>query len=147
MPLWLFTHSAGVFTPEDKQDLAKAITRLYTRVGLPESYVNVQFFERGPYDIFCGEESPKKFTTISIYHVARTFGTEAHRDKFLEKADQILNPRMKAKGMSWEYFIQESPREYWKINGIIPPPTGSDLEKKWLAANKPVEEGETKAKL
>ncbi|KAK0615448.1 hypothetical protein DIS24_g11807 [Lasiodiplodia hormozganensis] len=140
MPLWLFTHSAGAFSAEEKEELAKKITRLYTKIGLPAFYVNTQFFERGPFDIFCGEESPKKFTTISIYHVARAFQNEAQRDKFLEKVDGILNPMLKPKGMSWEYFIQEAPREYWKINGIIPPPTGSEMEKKWLAANKPIEE-------
>ncbi|KAL1638563.1 hypothetical protein SLS58_008776 [Diplodia intermedia] len=143
MPLWLFTHSTGTFSNEEKEGLAKEITRLYTKIGLPAFYVNTQFFERGPYNIFRGGKSPGKFTTITIYHVARYFQNEAERDLFLEKVDLILNPVLKPKGMDWEYFIQEAPREYWKINGIIPPPTGSELEKKWLAANRPVQEDST----
>jgi phenylpyruvate tautomerase PptA (4-oxalocrotonate tautomerase family) len=144
MPLWIFSHTRDTFTNEDKQDLVDQITRLYTRIGLPAFYVNVQFFELSSHDIFVGGVSPPMFTTLSIYHVARSMQDAETRDKFLGKVDSILNPRFKSKGIGWEYFVQEAPRELWKINGISPPPTGSELENIWLKQNRPVEEGELK---
>ncbi|KAL2222620.1 putative oxalocrotonate tautomerase [Thermoascus aurantiacus ATCC 26904] len=140
MPLWVFAHTPGAFSPEEKKDLAQAITRIYTRLNLPAFYVNVQFFEMAPSDIYVGGESLSNFTTISIHHVARAFDSESSKQKFLGEVDSVLNPRLQPKGINWEYFVQEAPRELWKINGLVPPPTGSELEKKWFRLNRPVVE-------
>jgi phenylpyruvate tautomerase PptA (4-oxalocrotonate tautomerase family) len=137
MPLWVFNHTRGAFSTEEKAALAKDITRIYTRVSLPAFYVNVQFFEMDASNIYVAGESAKAFTTVSIYHVARSFQTETDKLKFLKKTDEVLTV-LKTKGMSWEYFIQEAPRELWKVNGIIPPPTGSAEEKEWLRLNRPL---------
>ncbi|KAJ3952757.1 hypothetical protein N0V92_010789 [Colletotrichum tropicale] len=147
MPLWVFSHSKDAFSPDDKEALAQEITKVYTRIGLPAFYVNVQFFEMPAHDLYLGGARRSKFTTISIYHVARRFENELNQQRFLKKVDSILNPRLGGKGMDWEYFIQESPRELWKINGIVPPPSGSEMEKLWFRENKPVVEGDVKANL
>lgn len=57
----------------------------------------------------------------------------------MDKVDQVLGPRFGAKGMSWEYFIQETPVDLWRINGRVPPEMGSEMERVWARENKPVE--------
>lgn len=140
MPLWIFSHSAGAFTAEEKKDLAEAVTQLYAKGGLPAFYVNVQFIALGADDLWYGGSPHPKFTMVSIYHVAQNVGDfDADRKKrFTDAVDKVLTPRMTKKGMGWEYFIMEGAREFWKIDGIAPPPTGSQMEKLWFKHNKPV---------
>ncbi|RYO99671.1 hypothetical protein DL764_006736 [Monosporascus ibericus] len=140
MPVWVFGHSAGAFTAEEKKDLAEAITQLYVNFGLPAFYVNVQFIPLGTDDLWYGGRPHPKHTMISIYHVAQKLKDVSHDNTaaFLEAVDNILTPRMTKMGMSWEYFVTESARELWKIDGIVPPPTGSELEKLWYKHNRPV---------
>ncbi|KAF4414805.1 Tautomerase [Fusarium acutatum] len=140
MPLWVFGHSAGAFTAEEKKDLAEAITQLYVNFGLPAFYVNVQFIALGTDDMWYGGRPHPKFTMITIYHVARNVQdlNAEERSEFLAAVDGVLTPRMTKTGMGWEYFISESRREFWKIDGIAPPPTGSPLEKLWFDHNRPV---------
>ena len=50
---------------------------------------------------------------------------------------------MEGKGdVDWEYFVNESPRDLWKINGMVPPLPGSEMEKKWAELNRPVAQRE-----
>lgn len=137
MPVWSFKYSQGALSEQDKVDLAKDITRLYTDAGLPAFFVNVQFFEMGPTDMLVGGESRPNFMNISIVHIARTFKTETDRWDFLRKFDLILE-RFKAKGLDWEYFVVDALRQQWKINGMYPPLAGSDQEKEWARLNRPV---------
>jgi hypothetical protein len=39
--------------------------------------------------------------------------------------------------LEWEMHISETPRDLWSIQGILPPPTGSEAEKKWVSENRP----------
>lgn len=39
--------------------------------------------------------------------------------------DKVLTPVMEAKGVDWEYTVDESPRDLWKINGVVPSEAGS----------------------
>lgn len=146
MPLWTFGHSAGAFTAEEKKDLAQAITQLYADAGLPAFYVNVQFIPLVEEDLWYGGQPHPKFTMITIYHVARDLSesSDERQQAFLKAVDNILTPRMTKKGMGWEYFVTHSPRAFWKIDGIVPPPTGSEMEKLWLKHNKPVLSHESK---
>ncbi|KAJ9311489.1 hypothetical protein DTO271D3_8207 [Paecilomyces variotii] len=124
MPLWVFTHTPNTFSPEDKRELADQITTVYRRTGLPGFCVNVQFSELSPHDIYSGGPRPARFTTISIYHAAGSFQNVAERNRFLNQVDWVLTPLLKSKDIGWEYFIQEQPRESWKIDGNIPPEMG-----------------------
>ena len=141
MPLWVIAHTPTTFSNEEKQELAKAITTLYTKVQIPAFYVNVQFLELAPPNVYVGGDIPDKYAGITIHHIARAFDSDAAKKKFLDKVDSILTPRLKPKNMNWEYFIQQAPGDTWRMNGIVPPPTGSELEKEWLRRNKPVGEG------
>ena len=42
------------------------------------------------------------------------------------------------KGMDWEYWVQGASRDLWKIDGIVPPPTGSEMEMQWKELSRPV---------
>ena len=140
MPLWTFGHSAGAFTAEEKKDLAEAITKLYADSRLPAFYVNVQFIPLAAEDLWYGGAPHPKFTMVSIYYVAQNVGDfpEERRDAFLRAVDKVLTPRMTKKGMGWEYCVMEGNRKFWKIDGIVPPPTGSEMEKLWHKHNRPV---------
>ncbi|KAF7159502.1 hypothetical protein CNMCM5623_004840 [Aspergillus felis] len=89
-----------------------------------------------------GGEAPNALTTVAIYHIARTFDTQEIQDMFFKTLDDILRPILKPKRIEWEIGIYEGNRDYWRINGLIPPATGSELEKKWFAANKVTDEEE-----
>ncbi|KAH8757696.1 putative oxalocrotonate tautomerase [Diaporthe sp. PMI_573] len=146
MPLWTFGHSAGAFTAEEKKDLAQAITKLYADSGLPAFYVNVQFIPLGADDLWYGGQPHPKFTMINIYHVAQNVADfpEKRQQAFIKSVDDVLTPRMTKKGMGWEYFVIEGPRQFWKIDGIVPPPTGSEMEKLWHQHNRPILSTESK---
>ncbi|GKZ74338.1 hypothetical protein AnigIFM50267_011837 [Aspergillus niger] len=137
MPIWSFKYSQGALSEQDKLGLAKDITRLYTSVGLPAFFVNVQFFEMGPSEMFVGGESRTNFVNLSIVHIARTFKTEYERWDFMRQFDLILE-RFQKKGLDWEYFILDAMRQQWKINGMYPPLAGSEQEKEWAMLNRPV---------
>ena len=142
MPQWDFHLSSALLSNDEMESLSKTITRIYTRVGLPPFYVQVRFIEDKPSNVFIGGEKHPKFVALTISHLARTFETDEQKKRFLDKVDQALNPIFQTKGLDWEYYVQESPRDLWKINGLVPPPSGSAMEKKWVQFNKPVVEHE-----
>ncbi|CAG7988229.1 unnamed protein product [Penicillium salamii] len=136
MPIWSFKYSRGALSDSDKLDLAKDITQLYTSYGLPPFYINVQFFEMGPNDMFVGGQSRPNFVNLSIVHIARSHKHETDRMDFLRKIDLILE-RFKAKDLDWEYFVVDTLRQQWKINGMYPPLADSDEEREWVRLNRP----------
>lgn len=138
MPSWYIKHSPNTITAPEKEQLAKSITRLYVSVGLPAFYVQVHFIENIPGTSFVGGELHPNFAALTIYHIARAFKTDEAKRGFLAAVDEILNPFFEPKGMEWEYFIAESSRDLWKINGLVPPQPGSEGEKKWAELNKAV---------
>ena len=137
MPLWAFTVGPGTLTQEEKESLASSITKLYMKFGLPAFYVEVIFKEVEPRNFFIGGERRDNFASISIQHVARSMDTEEQQKRFLGAADAIMNPMFEPKGMDWEYFVSESPRSLWKINGLVPPASHSAEEKAWFENNRP----------
>lgn len=142
MPKWVFHHTAGTLTPEEKQCIAQQMTQIYTSVGLPPFYCHVHFFELGPENDYAGGENPPALTTLSIYHIARALDSQEIQNFFFKAVDYILRPILKPKGVEWELGIYEASRELWRVNGLIAPPTGSDMEKKWFEANAVTDEEE-----
>ncbi|RTE80249.1 hypothetical protein BHE90_005262 [Fusarium euwallaceae] len=140
MPKWVFHHTAGAFTAEEKQQIAKGMTKIYSSVGLPPFYSNCHFIEFQADSIYAGGETPKALTTVAIYHVARTFANDEIQDLFMQGLDDTLRPILKPKGIKWESAIYEGDIEYWRINGLIPPSQGSEMEKKWFEANQITDE-------
>ncbi|KAH6666784.1 putative oxalocrotonate tautomerase [Halenospora varia] len=142
MPKWSFTYTTRSFTAEDKERITKGRTELYTSVGIPVFYCHTNFFELPAESIYAGGERQAALTLLSIQHIARSFDTPEIKDFFFSTLDKILRPILKPKGIEWELGIIESSRNYWRVHGLVPPQTGSDLKKKWFAANKVTDEEE-----
>ena len=140
MPLWDFHSAPGLFTEEDKQHLAKSLTPIYTSAGIPAFYVRIRFQENQPLNIYSGGESHDKLVLIQVWHLARTMQGDEQKKQFLDAVDRILTPLMEKKGLDWEYFVTESNRDLWKINGMYPPMPGTGAEKAWSEANRPLKE-------
>ncbi|KAJ3948512.1 uncharacterized protein N0V96_002767 [Colletotrichum fioriniae] len=140
MPKWVFNCNAGVFTAAEKKQIAEGMTKLYTSVGLPAFYCHTHFIELAPENMYAGGETPKALTTVSIYHIARGFDTPQVEAFFFKALDDILRPILKPKGIEWESGIYEARRELWRINGLVPPETGSEMEKKWAKENRVTDE-------
>lgn len=60
------------------------------------------------------------------------------RDRFLHGIDAILKPFIADKGYDWEYSIDETSRDLWKINGHVPPMPDSEAEREWKRVNRAV---------
>lgn len=142
MPKWIFYHTAGAFTPEEKKTIAEGMTNIYSSIGLPRFYANCQFIELPRDSIYAGGEPAHNLTTVAIYHVARTFQSDEIQDMFMKGFDDVLRPVLKPKGIKWESAIYEGNVAYWRINGLIPPSQGSEMEKKWADANRMTDEEE-----
>jgi hypothetical protein len=141
MPLWLIFHSP--VTLEDitaKQALTTDITKIYTRIGLPAFYVVINFIKLSANDVWVGGERKieKPFIRIVAEHIAVRLENEDLAYKRTSDAiDKALKPHVADKGYDWEFHVDESERRLWRINGLVPPPFGSDVEQLWAKANKP----------
>lgn len=138
MPVWDFKLSPNVLSPVEKAHLAQIITQLYVSHGLPAFYVQVHFFEEVPGTTFIGGRPHPNFAAVTILHLARAFTGDEAKQRFLTAVDHILNPIFEPKGADWEYFVLEGSRDLWKMNGLVPPNPGSEEEKEWARANKPL---------
>jgi phenylpyruvate tautomerase PptA (4-oxalocrotonate tautomerase family) len=136
MPLWTFTCYKDLLSEEEKISLARDVTALYSAVPLPKFYVNVQFNEKDKTGMLVGGEFKRNWVSLSIVHIARTFNTETDRADFLKRIDEILS-RLRDKDIHYEYYIIDTLRQQWKIDGMYPPPSDSLAEKQWAAQNYP----------
>jgi len=134
MPLWTIYHSVGAFQPEHKRTLAKAITRIY---DFPAFYVGVAFIERDRDSLFRGGEPAENFVRIAIDHINLSWKSPEEAAGRMTVFEGTLAPIMRERGLAWEFHIDETPRDYWSIEGFRPPPTGSAAEKRWLRENRP----------
>lgn len=57
------------------------------------------------------------------------------RGRFLGRVDAALKPFIEDAGYDWEYSIEEVSRDLWKIQGLVPPMPGSEVELEWLRVN------------
>ncbi len=49
---------------------------------------------------------------------------------------RILHPHLeKHDGLHWEFHADETSEDLWMINGLVPPPGGSEAEKAWATTN------------
>lgn len=154
MPLWIIYHPPTVYqNEEEKQVLAKAITEIYTAVPLPAFYVNVIFIPVQPSSYFIGgvarpspyssanepgPDSSKPWIRITIQNIARKIPNKEIGDRFLARVDKALKPFIEDKGYDWEYSVEETSRDLWKVQGLVPPMPGSEAENEWIRENKPI---------
>ncbi|MFI5777714.1 tautomerase family protein [Nocardia sp. NPDC051570] len=138
MPLWQIHHPAGVYSEADKRDFAGDITANYTAVGLPAFYVVVLFHEITASNLYVGGQPADDAVRIVVSHLARHLDDPERRKQMTERLDATLHPYTRDRGLHWEFHVDESPRDLWMIAGLWPPGPGTDAEKAWAAANKPL---------
>lgn len=137
MPVCEFQDAPSLFTDAEKHDPAKAITDIYTKAGLPAFYVQTPFTEAPTGTQFIGEAISEKYVSIGIIHAARK-QEDDRKGPFLAAANAVVTPMLGTKGFDWEYWVHEVDQDLWKIHGLVPPQTGSDIEEGWARQNAPV---------
>ncbi|MEV7661931.1 tautomerase family protein [Paenarthrobacter sp. NPDC089316] len=139
MPYWEIFTPEGAFTDEDKERLTEAITDVYVEwVNLPKFYVCVRFQEMAPNEMYVGGKAKNNFVRIVIDHIARKMENEQIQLGALAAFEAALEPFVKDRGYDWELHIDETPKELWRTQGLIPPPGESDIEKLWAKENRPI---------
>ncbi|CAM5717771.1 tautomerase family protein [Mycolicibacterium aubagnense] len=136
MPLWTIHHTPDFFTPEDKRELASRITDRYEKAGLPRFYVVVIFNETRSDNLYVGGDETEVGLRVVIDHIARHAPDKKSRNGIANWIKSILSPYLEAHdNPHWEFHVDETSEDLWMINGLIPPPMGSDAEKRWVAEN------------
>ncbi|GHF00393.1 hypothetical protein GCM10018785_74460 [Streptomyces longispororuber] len=136
MPLWTVHHTPGILTRDDKSRLAARITDHYEKVGLPRFYVVTLFHETRPEDFYVGGRPAPAGIRITIDHIARRNPDQETRRRTARWINEILRPHLERHAdLHWEFHADETSRDLWMINGIVPPPEGSEAEKTWAQQN------------
>lgn len=136
MPLWTIHHTPGIFTAEEKHELASRIADHYEQVGLPRFYVVTLFQETQPENFFVGGEPTPVGVRVIIDHIARRNPDAESRRRTTRWINCILKPHLdRHPDLHWEFHADETSEELWMINGLVPPPGGSEAEKDWAERN------------
>jgi phenylpyruvate tautomerase PptA (4-oxalocrotonate tautomerase family) len=136
MPLWHIYCPEKAYSAEDKCAFATRITDLYAEVGLPRFYVSVVFHELSKDSFFIGGEPTNDFVRIWIDYIARSPSPE-RRQWWLETINNMLNPFVRDRDYRWEIHIDQTPIDFWNVQGMKPPDAGSEAEKRWVKENRP----------
>jgi phenylpyruvate tautomerase PptA (4-oxalocrotonate tautomerase family) len=138
MPMWHIYHPKGIYTAEEKQAFSAQITALYVEYGkLPKFYVSVVFREFSTEEFFVGGEPNDRYVRIWIDQFARHTPDPSRRRRWMETINQRLAPFLKDRGLHWEIHIDETPFDFWTIDGYFPPAPGSADERRWAEQNRP----------
>jgi phenylpyruvate tautomerase PptA (4-oxalocrotonate tautomerase family) len=138
MPLWHIYTPVGAYSAEDKKAMSAALMRIYVEAGLPKFYVNVLFHEVDEGNFFIGGEARNNFVRLVAEHIARQLPTTELRRKAMAFLEAQIAPFVKDRGYDWEIHIDETPFDFWQVQGLIPPQAESAAEKLWAAGNRPV---------
>jgi phenylpyruvate tautomerase PptA (4-oxalocrotonate tautomerase family) len=136
MPLWHIYCPENAYSADDKRAFASRITDLYADLGLPRFYVGVVFHELPKDSLFIGGRSTNDFVRIWIDQIALATPPE-RRAWWLERINNTLNPFARDRGYRWEIHIDETPIDFWTIQGMKPPDFGSEAEKHWVREDRP----------
>lgn len=132
MPLWNIHHTPGILDDQDKSRLAARIADHYEQVGLPRFYVVTLFNETRPEDFYVAGRPTQAGVRIAIDHIARRNPDRASRRRTAQWIKgMLLDDLTSHAGLHWELHVDETSEDLWMINGIVPPPGGSDAEKLW----------------
>ncbi|KAF7966841.1 hypothetical protein HWV62_36917 [Athelia sp. TMB] len=74
MPLHRLYTPTGLYSDQDRKDIAAAITDVYK--NLPRFYVVVLFIDISTTHYFVSAENQEQFLRISVEHIARQFADE-----------------------------------------------------------------------
>jgi phenylpyruvate tautomerase PptA (4-oxalocrotonate tautomerase family) len=139
MPLWNICTPVGAYSAEDKKALSAALMDVYVEYsGMPNFYVNVLFHEIAEDDFLIGAEPRNNFVRFVAVHIARHLPSPEVRRRTMQIFEARIAPFVKDRGYDWEMHIDETPRDFWTVQGLVPPPPGSEAEKLWARENRPV---------
>jgi phenylpyruvate tautomerase PptA (4-oxalocrotonate tautomerase family) len=141
MPLYNIYHPVGAYTAEDKAEFAKRIVDTYGD-SIPRFYVGVIFHEIAKDEFYMGAVARDNFVRLRCDHFARHHVAEANgkltADEWMTKIEASIAPFVRDRGYDWEIHYGETPRELWRVQGMVPPAAHSDLEKQWIKENRAV---------
>jgi phenylpyruvate tautomerase PptA (4-oxalocrotonate tautomerase family) len=138
MPLWNVYHPVGTYSEQEKREFADRIASLYEDRGLPRFYVVTLFHEVDRGSFYVGGEPVDNRVRIAIDHIARRYADPSSMDSARQRISAVIQPFAASKGLRFEFHIDETPRDLWEIDGLVPPPTGSDAEKLWAKENRAI---------
>jgi phenylpyruvate tautomerase PptA (4-oxalocrotonate tautomerase family) len=139
MPLWHIYAPVGAYSTEDKKALSAALMSVYVEYGgLPEFYVNVLFHEIAEGSFFIGAEPRNNFVRLVAEHIARQLPTTELRRGAMQLFEAKIAPFVKDRGYDWEMHIDETSRDFWTVQGLVPPPPESEAERLWARENRPI---------
>jgi len=136
MPLWTVYHPVDVWSDADKAALAEKITDLYAAV-MPRFYVGIVFHAIPARNLYVGGVKNDRYVRFVLEHIARSFANIEQSHHFIDKINEVLAPFVSDRGYDWEIHVDETPFDYWSINGHYPPKFGTEDEKAWRAGNRP----------
>lgn len=153
MPLWQLFVPENAYTSEEKAEMASKITNIYSSdwsrenfgFELPRFYTSVVFHEIKADSFYVGGESRDKFIQIEVVHIARTnegaaalagITVEEILRRYFENVNATLAPYIADRGYEVEFHVEAAPFETWQIDGMVPPPPGSDAERRWYEENR-----------
>jgi phenylpyruvate tautomerase PptA (4-oxalocrotonate tautomerase family) len=138
MPLWDIFIPENAYTEQDKEQLSEAITSIYVDyVNLPKFYVVVAFHEKPANSMYVGGKAANRYVRIRVDHFARQLDTAEERALCMAVIEEKLAPFVKDRGFNWEVHIDETPMDLWRVQGLVPPPPGSETDRLWAQQNKP----------
>jgi phenylpyruvate tautomerase PptA (4-oxalocrotonate tautomerase family) len=138
MPLWNVYHPVGAYNEQEKREFADRATSLYEARGLPRFYVVALFHEVSRGSFYVGGEPVDDRVRVAIDHIARRTEEPALRESVRQRIGAVIQAFAASKGLRWEFHVDETPRGLWMIDGLVPPPTGSDAEKLWAKENRAI---------
>ena len=81
--------------------------------------------------LFIGGAPRNDFVRFSIDHIAYAMPEEL-RELLLKFINKSIHPFVRDRGLDWEIHIDDTPRNQWTVQGMRPPDSGSDEEKRWI---------------
>ncbi|KAJ7763210.1 putative oxalocrotonate tautomerase [Mycena maculata] len=147
MPLHRLFVPKGLYSPEERDALAAAITDLYTSppLSLPAFYVVVLFIELDAANIFVGRNIHEKMLRIAVERVTQNFTDNAQKRQFMDIYEKALAPFTTGCGLDWEIQVVDCDRLLWNINGMVSPEFKSAEERLWKRENRAVTREEIEA--
>lgn len=135
MPLWTIYHPEEAFSEADKAELAEKITDIYAPF-MPRFYVGIVFQPVRAGNLYVGGRPALKYIRFVLEHIAREFPDPSASRRFIDRVNHVIAPYVADRGYEWELHIDETPFDYWSINGHYPPREGTEDEKRWKAENR-----------
>ncbi|WP_156759880.1 tautomerase family protein [Microbacterium karelineae] len=139
MPYWEVFTPVGAYTDDQRQALAKAITKACIAfTGIPAFFVNVRYQEMPESTIYLGGEPTKNFVRIVTDTIAHEMPTSEERAACMEAIEDAIAPHIKDRGFDWEIHLDETPIELWRVNGLVAPVNHPELFAQWVKENRPI---------